>query len=247
MPWKAALDNTDEVVVPRPSTSTPPGSLGNAVRLEVEPEPEAEEKEGKRPAPLTDSSADHSSAIRLIEAAYVKQLEERAEKEADEMAKKQAVEKSDMGTSEGEAKEPSGVMAEVAGDMSDAEVSPTETVADQSSEPQPLARTLTAKHFATALNEIRPSSSEEGTLPELRKVSYCMGEELTISGRRCTAKAGRSKARRVGLVKALALARRPKKDGRVSDACRTSEGVHWGIEVDHKCASSHLHHHCLRS
>lgn len=31
-------------------------------------------------------------------------------------------------------------------------------------------RTLSRKHFDNALEEIRPSSSEEGTLPELRKV-----------------------------------------------------------------------------
>ena len=34
----------------------------------------------------------------------------------------------------------------------------------------PLNRRLTRKHFDTALKEIRPSASEEGTLPELRKV-----------------------------------------------------------------------------
>ena len=33
-----------------------------------------------------------------------------------------------------------------------------------------LPRTLLKKHFDVALSEIRPSSSEEGSLPELRKV-----------------------------------------------------------------------------
>lgn len=37
--------------------------------------------------------------------------------------------------------------------------------------PGPLPRTLLKKHFDVALSEIRPSSSEEGSLPELRKVS----------------------------------------------------------------------------
>lgn len=41
-----------------------------------------------------------------------------------------------------------------------------------SSRGHPLAqRTLSRKHFDVALTEIRASSSEEGTLPELRKVS----------------------------------------------------------------------------
>lgn len=37
-----------------------------------------------------------------------------------------------------------------------------------------LPRVLLKKHFDIALTEIRPSSSEEGSLPELRKVSVTM-------------------------------------------------------------------------
>lgn len=44
---------------------------------------------------------------------------------------------------------------------------------DISSRDRPVAqRTLSRKHFDVALTEIRASSSEEGTLPELRKVSH---------------------------------------------------------------------------
>ena len=41
-----------------------------------------------------------------------------------------------------------------------------------------VKRKLSAKHFQIALDEIRPSSSEEGSLPELRKVSACDIKQL---------------------------------------------------------------------
>ena len=41
-------------------------------------------------------------------------------------------------------------------------------------------RVLSRKHFVVALSEIRPSSSEEGSLPELRKVSSFL--QMTLIG-----------------------------------------------------------------
>lgn len=47
--------------------------------------------------------------------------------------------------------------------------------------PSPERRTLALKHFEVALGEIRPSSSEEGSLPELRKVNYTLREKSTAA------------------------------------------------------------------
>jgi hypothetical protein len=145
----------------RPTTA-PRGGLREEVRLAVEPDAETTPA---APEPLVDLTAAASPAAKAVEAAYVQQLEARAEKEADVRAKEQV----DAAATEG------GIVADVAGDLSESpEAKPTpEAEAAMASEdrPKPIARTLTAKHFETALDEIRPSSSEEGTLPELRKVS----------------------------------------------------------------------------
>ncbi|KAK6906885.1 hypothetical protein I203_100872 [Kwoniella mangroviensis CBS 8507] len=50
--------------------------------------------------------------------------------------------------------------------------------------PEPVARVLGWKHFKIALEEIRPSSSEEGSLPELRKWSEQFGEGGTRKGKK---------------------------------------------------------------
>ncbi|WWC68925.1 uncharacterized protein I206_102861 [Kwoniella pini CBS 10737] len=50
--------------------------------------------------------------------------------------------------------------------------------------PKPQPRILAWKHFKIALEEIRPSSSEEGSLPELRKWSEQFGEGGTRKGRK---------------------------------------------------------------
>lgn len=50
--------------------------------------------------------------------------------------------------------------------------------------PQKLSRILRAKHFETALGEIRPSSSEEGTIGELRKWAELYGEGGTKKGKK---------------------------------------------------------------
>lgn len=49
---------------------------------------------------------------------------------------------------------------------------------------QKLTRILRAKHFETALGEIRPSSSEEGTIGELRKWAELYGEGGTKKGKK---------------------------------------------------------------
>lgn len=49
---------------------------------------------------------------------------------------------------------------------------------------QKLTRVLRAKHFETALGEIRPSSSEEGTIGELRKWAELYSEGGTKKGKK---------------------------------------------------------------
>ncbi|WVQ83506.1 hypothetical protein IAT38_005647 [Cryptococcus sp. DSM 104549] len=49
---------------------------------------------------------------------------------------------------------------------------------------EPKPRVLAYKHFKTALGEIRPSSSEEGSLPELRKWAEQFGEGGTKKGKK---------------------------------------------------------------
>ncbi|EIW69180.1 hypothetical protein TREMEDRAFT_71806 [Tremella mesenterica DSM 1558] len=48
----------------------------------------------------------------------------------------------------------------------------------------PSGRVLTRSHFSVAMKEIRPSSTEEGTLPELRKWAEQFGEGGTRKGRK---------------------------------------------------------------
>lgn len=111
-------------------------------------------------------AAELSAAGKLVEEAHMRRLEEQ--------------ELRAILAQRGESA-PSATEAGKAGNETGNETAdPSQTAADQdandgvesSSEIKPLAfhRVLKAKHFASALKEIRPSSSEN-TLPELRKVS----------------------------------------------------------------------------
>ena len=60
---------------------------------------------------------------------------------------------------------------------------PANTGASESA-PAFVPRTLMKKHFDVALSEIRPSSSEEGSLPELRKWAEQYGEGGSERGRK---------------------------------------------------------------
>jgi SpoVK/Ycf46/Vps4 family AAA+-type ATPase len=143
-----------------------------------------------------------SPAGRVVEAAYIQQLEARAAKEADARAEEQR----GIGKSSGEG--PDGIVAEVAGDLSSEAEAASESSAQESPKPK-YQRTLTTKHFKTALDEIRPSSSEEGTLPELRKWAELFGE------------GGKKKGKKSGFGKGFGFgddAKKSSKDfGRVDD------------------------------
>ncbi len=70
----------------------------------------------------------------------------------------------------------------------------------------PVQRVLSKRHFAVALSEIRPSSTEDGTLPELRKVRAGPAisrtlADLTCSGPSNLEKEAVEKAKRVDLAK----------------------------------------------
>lgn len=58
-----------------------------------------------------------------------------------------------------------------------------ETIEEKEEEQVP-PRTLTAKHFKTALTEIRASASEDGEIAELRKWSERFGEGGTQRGKK---------------------------------------------------------------
>jgi SpoVK/Ycf46/Vps4 family AAA+-type ATPase len=73
-------------------------------------------------------------------------------------------------------------------------------------------RILQFKHFEVALAEIRPSSSEEGSLPELRKVSLMMGTRSSLltpshSGPSNSAREARREGGRRGSAKVSASAK----------------------------------------
>jgi len=72
--------------------------------------------------------------------------------------------------------------------------------------PHVTPRVLLKKHFDVALSEIRPSSSEEGSLPELRKVSSKLRASLNFSGLNNLARAAARGDGRRALAKALASA-----------------------------------------
>lgn len=171
VPWKKSLaGNVSDTVkaAPQAAPESSGGPGAEEVRLLVdEPEPQTEKREVE-PEPI-DVTANASAAAKRVEEAYVKQLEAKAAEEADVAAARASA--SSTGT-----ESDSQAAAAKAVDAGAEDGASAETVdgatPPPASEPKPLARTLAAKHFKTALGEIRPSSSEEGTLPELRKVSW---------------------------------------------------------------------------
>lgn len=162
VPWKSG-----QGVVPTPVAGPPPsrpsGGHREAVALDVAPE----EPEPAKLVPLAEASP-AAPAAQLVEQTYLAQLEARAQEESAEAAAnaKGQVELKETPV-ESETTTPDAAASET-------EATPTEE-ADSSPPPMPK-RTLTAKHFTIALGEIRPSSSEEGTLPELRKWAELYGE-----------------------------------------------------------------------
>lgn len=79
--------------------------------------------------------------------------------------------------------------------------------------PEVPRRVLFAKHFKSALSEIRPSSTEEGSLPELRKVCPDLTKCANVSGQSSLEKAGHYVARRRALERASALVMRRRRAG----------------------------------
>ena len=93
-------------------------------------------------------------------------------------------------------------------DKAEATAGATDTGSEES-KPHRERRTLSRKHFDVALGEIRPSSSEEGSLPELRKVRMhlLITQSLRLnfhSGQNNLARGARSGDGRRVSVKALA-------------------------------------------
>lgn len=166
VPWKNA-----QGVVPTPVEGPPPsrpsGGHREAVAVDVPELPEAEKL-----VPIPELSA----PAQLVEETYLRQLEARAQ---DESAAAAAAAKGEGKVEEGavgkEAAEETGA-EEAEAATATAETETAETNTTSASTASIPTRTVTAAHFNTALNEIRPSSSEEGTLPELRKWAELYGE-----------------------------------------------------------------------
>ncbi|BEI80182.1 hypothetical protein CcaverHIS002_0107110 [Cutaneotrichosporon cavernicola] len=168
VPWKSALSGSSTpAAVQTSSTGHGPGARQD-LPLAVEEEPVNDTHEVKT-IPQTpqasaefdfavDFTANNSPAAKLVEEAYLKQLEAQAKNEADTRAAETA-----EGAEEGE------------GALETPSETPRPSYAD---------RVVHAKHFDTALTEIRPSSSEEGTLPELRKWAEQYGEGGKKAGKK---------------------------------------------------------------
>jgi hypothetical protein len=78
--------------------------------------------------------------------------------------------------------------------------------ADWASTKEIPARTLTRKHFEVALSEIRPSSSEEGSLPELRKVSLPLSYSADLLWAEQFGEGGTQRGRKKGFGKGFGFA-----------------------------------------
>lgn len=181
VPWKNGMSASTPTPAPVQMSSSSHGPGGREdVRIAVEedPEPETPEPKSIPQAPQVtaegDITASASTAAKLVEAAYLKQLEAQAKDEADtRAAEATVVDSKPAATSEGESTETAKVEGE--GSSTGAPVTNADAEAD-STRPLYHDRVVSSKHFDTALNEIRPSSSEEGTLPELRKWAEQYGE-----------------------------------------------------------------------
>ncbi|TXT11022.1 hypothetical protein VHUM_01773 [Vanrija humicola] len=173
VPWKAASAKATaraaKVVSPENTSS---GSDPRAdVRVAVdEPTPELVKTEAA-PAVAEVPTAELSPAGKLVEEAYLTQLSERAGDASDAAA----AASSGHGVAENKT-------ASAAAPETKASPSSTTTNSERPTRTLPRAkisldnRLLHARHFDTALGEIRPSSSEEGTMTELRKWAEQYGE-----------------------------------------------------------------------
>lgn len=193
MPWKAGLDASTPTLAPvQPSSTSRGGGAREEVRIAVEetPEPETPEPKSIPQAPQVtaevDLTANNSPAAKVVEAAYLKQLEARAKDEADERAAESGV-VADPRSAQEEA-EVEGTDAKAEGEDKDGspKAIKSEEAEAEAETPKPTYhdRVVSSKHFDTALNEIRPSSSEEGTLPELRKWAEQYGEGGKKAGKK---------------------------------------------------------------
>lgn len=179
VPWKNGVSAVTPTPAPVQTASSSHGPGGREdVRIAVgeEPEPETPEPKSIPQAPQVvaeaDLTANASPDAKLVEETYLKQLEARAKDEADTRA---AEAEADANGAEPAASTESG--AKEASSSSEAKpASEAEPVAEEPPRPSFQDRVVSAKHFETALGEIRPSSSEDGTLPELRKWAEQYGE-----------------------------------------------------------------------
>jgi SpoVK/Ycf46/Vps4 family AAA+-type ATPase len=181
VPWKNGLAASS---TPMPVQTSSPGHGPGAredlpIAVEEEPVNETHEPKTVPQAPQAtaevDLTANNSPAAKVVEEAYLKQLEARAKDEADSRAAETGAASSE-GKSESASEETKTEGSEEAGESGEAAAEPTR--------PSYADRVVHAKHFETALNEIRPSSSEEGTLPELRKWAEQYGEGGKKAGKK---------------------------------------------------------------
>lgn len=169
VPWKAASAKATARTAKPVATSTAPGGSDPRADVRVavdEPTPELVKTEAA-PAVAEVPTAELSPAGKLVEETYLKQLSERASEVpgAGASSTPSVTEGTASGSAAPETKASS---SPTNGERPTRPLSRPKISLDN--------RLLHARHFDTALGEIRPSSSEEGTMSELRKWAEQYGE-----------------------------------------------------------------------
>ncbi|WOO78888.1 Protein MSP1 [Vanrija pseudolonga] len=168
VPWKAASAKATARATKPVATSTAPGGSDPRADVRVavdEPAPELVKTEAA-PAVAEVPTAELSPAGKLVEETYLKQLSERASDVPGAGASTPSA--SETAATGSAAPETKASSSPTNGERPTRPLSRPKISLDN--------RLLHARHFDTALGEIRPSSSEEGTMSELRKWSEQYGE-----------------------------------------------------------------------
>ncbi|KAL7419851.1 hypothetical protein Q5752_005767 [Cryptotrichosporon argae] len=163
LPWKQ-IQPTSVPAAPKSAASPRAGSAREAEELCVPPEPQTQKHEPvAAPAPVVSEASDALAtrlfAARLVDGAVP------SDSAAQACANAASSSTSTVSAATGQ----------------DVAVATPGLVAAPASAQEPLvtpppARVIRRKHFETALSEIRPSATEEGTLPELRRWAEQFGE-----------------------------------------------------------------------
>lgn len=209
VPWRKARDEAEAALAPR-SDHEPDTGIGSREDVIVLPQ-ETDLRHSQEAVPQPVTSVVASDGITDLEtgSVYLDPTQNAAESRPDDGVDVRS--------------DPSAVQIVSDGDFvttvasTNVQKHPTPGVSDSSTQDEEAAsssrqRVLLLKHFEVALREIRPSSSEEGSLPELRKVGSRLyplpRSDDSRSGRSSLEKAGRSEDGRKASARVSALAKR---------------------------------------